>query len=606
MNKLLKEQWDMSSIVAYVSEIVSAESGNVLNKSQESMVLSRLNKRLIDLGNLSPNAYSLHLKNNYKSEISYLVTILTTHHTFFFREFCHFEFILKELDSIIRNVKARNENKIRILSAACSRGQEVYSLAMFLNFYLKQYPEMSYEILGTDIDSESTQVASNGVYRYNEIKSVPQSFVSGNWQKGTEDIAQFVKVKKHLKEKCSFKVMNLLRPEEVIAGQKFDIIMCRNVFIYFDIKDVKMIVEKLKTNIHKGGYLITGLSESLNFIDIPKRSLAPSVYSFDLKEPDVISPKVESVQTFSSPIPKPIKILAVDDSTSVLKLLGKIFSDDKDFELVGTAKNGLEAQEFLKKNQVDAITLDIHMPEMDGVEYLKNNYNTKHPHVLVISSSSREDTRYAQQTLNYGASDFVEKPALNNLNERAEEIKNKLKMCFFQKKKETSQLDHSFKNDYFIKSPENKIRSFILNYSSLSNLQDTLNMYKGEQPPTVLFFEGNHEFLDMIEEQIIFSGEIEVFKTGTELKKNCIYLCDFKTHFKEVFSNDYSKVSISIFGLCSEKVINELINIGDTQILLEDNSFLNKDIKEIATDIFPWTSFYHVSTEYLSEDKDGD
>jgi len=606
MNNLLNEQWDMSSIAAYVSEIVSAESGNVLSKAQESMVVSRLNKRLLDLGHLSPNEYASHLKNNYRSEISYLVTILTTHHTFFFREFCHFEFILKELDSIIKNVKARNDNKIRILSAACSRGQEVYSLAMFLNFYLKQYPEFSFEILGTDIDSESTHVASNGVYRYNEIKSVPQSFVSGNWQKGTEDIAQFVKVKNHLKEKCSFKVMNLLRPEEVISGQKFDIIMCRNVFIYFDIKNVKMIVEKLKKNIHKGGYLITGLSESLNFIDIPKRSLAPSVYSFELKEPEVIIPKLEDEKIFISPIPKPIKVLAVDDSSSILKLLDKIFSDDKDFELVGTAKNGLEAQDFLKNNQVDVMTLDIHMPEMDGVEYLKTNYNSNHPHVLVISSASREDTRYAQQTLKYGASDFVEKPALNNLNERAEEIKNKLKMCFFQNKKDTNKLDHSFINDYSIKSPENKIRSFILNYSSLSNLKDTLNMYKGEQPPTVLFFEGNNEFLDLIKEGISSAGKVEVFNLNSELKKNCIYLCDFKTHFKEVFSKKYNKVSISIFGLCSEKVINQLINIENSQILLEDNSFLNKDIKEIATDIFPWTSFYQVSTEYLAEDKDGD
>ncbi|MBN22099.1 MAG: hypothetical protein CL678_12535 [Bdellovibrionaceae bacterium] len=608
--KTSNDDWTIQDLALHISEVIGKESGNVLGENQQSMVLSRLKKRMIDLGNLTPSEYYQHLQNHYKDETSHLVSLLTTHHTFFFREFLHFEFILNNLEEIIQRVKSRGDNKIRIYSAACSRGHEVYSLATFMEYHLKDYPEISYEIFGSDIDPESVKIAKNGVYLYSEVKSIPQIYVSGNWQRGVGEISNYAKVKSHIKEKCEFGVVNLLDLNSVLSGKKFDLIFCRNVFIYFDNETIFKIVSSFKNYLYKNGVLVTGISESLKTIDIKKKSLAPSVYAFDFEEnvPDLKIVKdetapVEVVKPHKPIIPKPIRMLVVDDSASVVKLLGKMFSSDPDFELVGTAENGKEAEEFLKKNHVDAMTLDIHMPEMDGVEYLKKNYKNGHPHVVVVSSASREDTRYAQKTLEYGATDFVEKPALNNFKERSEEIKNKIKMAFFNNSSKEKSIDKSFEKDYLIENCETKARVFFASVGDSKKIKETLDSFKGTQPPLFIFYEGNSNQLEMISGNLNTKQKVMPFSEDQAIENNLVYVCDFNQHFpflKDLLSK--RKVSFSVFGICSEKVEKEIIEFDEKQLLLEDISEINQSLKEIATDIFPWTSFSHVGTEYLSKE----
>ena len=601
----LGEVWTLESLAEYVSEIVAKESGNVLGPAQQSMVASRLRKRLLDMGSISPQEYYNHLSSNYKDESTRLVSMLTTHHTFFFREFSHFEFIAKNLDAIVERVRARGENKIQVLSAACSRGQEVYSLAMFLEHHLKRFPGMSYEITGTDIDPESVALAANGVYPYREVKTIPQLYLEGNWQRGRGDISDFARVKTHLKEKCSFKVMNLLRIAPVMAGKKFDLVFCRNVFIYFKADDITKIVNDLKNYIHAGGMLLTGLSESLKEMGIEMQTHAPSVYSFD-KAPVKAQPQTSTAPRFSSsPIPSPVRVLVVDDSPSVVKLLSRIFEADPEFALAGTAGNGKEAAEFLKNNKVDAMTLDIHMPEMDGVEYLKANHRPGHPKVIVVSSASREDTRYAQETLRHGASDFVEKPALNNLAKRAEEIKNKIKMAFLNERIQVSALDTSFRRDFIIQNPSAKTRLLFANFSDLKKVKSSLNELTGAQPATFLVFEGNGNYLEMIRDELAHPRS-EVFVPGANIQDGKVYLCDFEQHMQLVAQLVRGKkTSCSVFGICSKALSDSLLTMAPGQLLLEDLPKINEDLKNVATDIFPWTSFSHVATEFLAKDENG-
>lgn len=602
--------WTLESLAETVSEIVAKESGNVLGPGQQSMVASRLRKRLMDLGGLSPQAYYKHLMSHYKNESLQLVSMLTTHHTFFFREFSHFEFALSRLDEVVARAKARGENKIKVLSAACSRGQEVYSLGMFLSRHLSAYPGMSFEILGTDIDPESVKIGQNGVYPYKEVKSIPQIYLQGNWQRGRGEISDFAKIKNTVKDKCSFKVMNLLKIQDVLGREKYDMIFCRNVFIYFKSPDIAKIVDGLKKHLFDGGFLFTGLSESLKEIG-PKdmNTHAPSVYSFGHLEEKPSPKQSHSAAVAPQPkpvavVPSPVRVLVVDDSPSVVKLLSKIFESDPEFELAGSAKNGLEAKEFLKNNKVDAMTLDIHMPEMDGVEYLKNNFGAGHPKVVVVSSASREDTRYAQETLRHGACDFVEKPALNNLGKRAEEIKNKIKMAFFNDSSGSrgpAEIDKSFRKDFSISRPEERARVFFANFSDLKKVKSALGELKGTQPPVYLFFEGNGNYLDMIKSELGLWNS-EVFE-GQGEKNGQVYICDFESHMepvKEILKKKTS--SFAVFGICSGAVFNEVAELSPGQLLLEDLPGLNEDMKELASDVFPWTSFAHVGTEFLAKE----
>jgi chemotaxis protein methyltransferase CheR len=609
------QQWTMESVADYVSKIVVKKSGNILGEKQRSMVVSRLKKRLLDLGGLTPDAYYAYFCEHQQIEVDQLVSLLTTHHTFFFREFCHFEYVLRNLTEIVERVKARGDKKIRVLCAACSRGQEVYSLGMFLHKHLQSFAGVEFEILGTDIDHESIKIAKNGVYPYNDVKEIPQVYLQGNWQKGTGAISEYAKIKEHIKSKCDFKVMNLLESGLALFSMKFDIIFCRNVFIYFDTQTTEKIVKDFQKYLYEDAIFITGLSESLGFLDIPKQTLGPNVYNFTIKETPtlkVVGSDTEKAipqslpvsKPSASPIPHPMRVLVVDDSSSVVKLMSMIFENDDDFILAGTATNGEEAAEFLKNNKVDAMTLDIHMPELDGVSYLKKYYRSGHPNVVIVSSASREDNRYAQEALTSGASDFVEKPALNNLGERSEEIKNKLKMSFLTSGPvKISSVDKAFGKDFCIDNPEAKARAFVAAFSDLKKVKQTLKELKGNQPPTFILSEGNLNILNLIADELMGPHHVEVYDGESEFRSNTIYVCDFKEHSKQIHQFAESlQISLSVFGICSEKIADWVTTFKKCQLLLEDVPGINNDLKEVATDIFPWTSFAHIGTEYLAKD----
>lgn len=596
---------DMKELVRYVSHLVAQESGNVLSEKQESMVVSRLSKRISDL-DMDSSSYTKYLNHNLEKEKDVLISLLTTHYTFFFREFLQFEYLLKNLKNIVDKVKKRGDYKINILSLGCSKGHEVYSLAMFFKYHLKEFPGITFKVLGTDIDSECIRFAKNGVYSFSEIKTIPFAYMTGNWQRGVGEISEFVKIKPILKEHCEFEVLNILDLNKSLGIRKFDIIFCRNVFIYFDQKNIQQIVMNSLKHMEQDAIFVSGLSESLNSLEVDKLVLAPSVYSFN-STGKLLKPVVERELLSKSFIPSPIKMLIVDDSPSVVKILNKIFSDDPDFEVVATASNGVEAMNYLKINKVDAMTLDIHMPEMNGVEYLKNNFAKDHPKVVVVSSASREDQRYAQETLKYGASDFVEKPALNNLMERADEIKNKVKMSFLN---DFEGQDHSINEiitkNYLIKNTSNLARFFILNYSDKLKLEKCLIDLKGNQPPIFIFFEGNLNYLETIKNDLKTNFIVSVYENDLIVEENTIYLCDFTRDFKLIFDHLLGrKISLSVFGILSKKVENTLVDLhyDRLQVLIEDNPEINKSAKEFITDIFPWTSFSHVGTEYLVDDK---
>ncbi len=126
----------------------------------------------------------------------------------------------------------------------------------------------------------------------------------------------------------------------------------------------------------------------------------------------------------------------------ILSLLRKILTEEEGFKIVATAANGREAKQAVARHEIDLMTLDIHMPEQDGLSYLKENFGPKHPPVLILSSVSREDPELAQQCIRAGASDYVEKPTLANLSERGDEIRTKLKSL--ARPKGPTRLDNSF------------------------------------------------------------------------------------------------------------------------------------------------------------------
>jgi len=413
------------SAVQEVARIVNEMAGIQLGPRQFPMVENRLKTRMLRLSLETFEEYLTHLKQNRETESQALLSLMTTHHTFFFREFAHFEFLLNRgLSKLIELARQRPDKTIRVLSAACSRGQEVYSLAMFFQFHLKAAaPDIQFEIWGTDVDPESVRLAKNGVYKADELKQSPAMYLDGCWIRGTGSVRDYSKVRKELKARCHFTTANLLNLDSFLEGREFDLIFCRNVFIYFNSEQIEHVTKRLLKSLSKGGFLILGLSESLNGLSVPIESAGPSIY----QHPTPKNAKATSPAPAPKPAPvRPLQVLCIDDSPAIHALLKKVLVAEEGFRIAGVAKNGREGLELLKKQKFDVITLDLHMPELDGLGFLKEK--TDPTPVLVISSINRDDTSLAQKALQSGAKDYVEKPSLENLTQAGNEIRAKIKM----------------------------------------------------------------------------------------------------------------------------------------------------------------------------------
>lgn len=425
---------DIQQAVAEASKIVTDMTGIQLGEKQFSMIESRLKSRLIKLSLGSFKEYISHLKKNLEAESQALISLLTTHHTFFFREFPHFEFMLNHaLEELIVAARKKPNKTIEIWSAAASKGHEVYSLAMFFDFHLKAIaPDVKYKIYGTDVDPESIAIAKNGVYRNDELKQSPATYLGEHWVKGTDEVKNFSKVKKSLKDNTHFEVCNLFSIKPFVQNRKFDLIFCRNVFIYFNADQIKQLSQSLLDVLEPHGYFILGLSESLNGINGNAQLIAPSTYR--------IPPKATAENKAPAPLravaaepAKPFRILCIDDSSTIHSLLGQILTKEFGFEVKGKAMNGREAINILKTEKFDAITLDLHMPELDGIGFLTEFKNRDIP-IIVVSSVNRDDLSMAHKALALGAMDYVEKPSLQNKAQAGNEIRSKLKMTIQSKK----------------------------------------------------------------------------------------------------------------------------------------------------------------------------
>ncbi len=624
IKKLSDNYISMKQLVKEVSEVVQKISGNVLGDKQYHMVETRLSRRFIELGIEDPTEYHNYLNENYKVESSHLVSLLTTHHTFFFREYIQFEYLGVALPHIIKKMKEQGRTKLKVWSAACSRGQEVYTLAMFLKNQIPKHDDnIDFEILGSDIDPQSVEIAQNGVYHKEEIKEVPLHYLSGNWSKGTGEIAHFVRAKDSLRTHCKFNTLNLMNFKNSLEGEVFDIIFCRNVFIYFTEPQIKEVVNGFLAHLQPHGLIFSGVSESLNNLKLPIRLVGKSIYSHldfdinkkDIKESDYDHSDIKIHHQDEKDVPvielkNHFRVLIVDDSTVIQKILQKIFTKDKGFEVVGVAKNGVEAHELAQKTEFDVMTLDIHMPEMDGIEYLRNYFNDQHPPVMIVSSASRDDASTALKALSLGASDFVEKPALDNFDDRAGEILNKAMVLGI----EGSHLMKDMKTEkiimepYEIKNPQIKLRVIFGGLSDREKIKAFFSDIEIPQPPTVIMFEGMGELIQELGKDVlkeVRGYDIEYVESGNFIPQiNKIYFCDPVICMKDLKDNFKSRqTSMVIYGAINSNRVEYTTEWSELGVLVEElpgNSIRSIRREGVLVNMVPSTSLSYDSVKYLS------
>lgn len=610
----LQKQTLSSDPVNEICAFVHARTGVQLGEKQRPMVVSRLQKRLLELSLHSMEEYLEYVRANQETESPKLIGLLTTHHTYFFREFIHFEHLKTHaLPAMAAELKQRPDRKLRVWSAAGSRGQEAYSLAMFLSLHLKAIdPTLDFEILASDVDPESVEIGKNGVYSYDEIKEAPLALLGEHWTRGTGQISNYVKAKASLRSKIRFETMNLLElPAH--TGPKFDLIFCRNVFIYFNAAQIKKSTNDLLKRLSPQGTLFLGISETLNGLDLPVRLLGPSIYRHpEARPPASAAPATRPVLREAPPAPRPFRVLCVDDSSSILSLMKQILKKEEGFEIVATAKDGLEAAKAIAAGGIDLVTLDIHMPNLDGVEYLRKHYRPGHPPVVMVTSVSRSNSDLALEALRLGAVDYVEKPSLSNLPEKADELRTKLRCAADAAgtgaSVNTLTLDRSFQTPEAIQDPAQKLRLFFFPFSLKSRFLQVFRTFSGPQPPIALWIEGASEALPRIAERLSQDCGVPIECRDDpkgELAPGKVYLFDLERSFDGFRELHQGKAtSILVFGETTKKAADRILSWSGAQLLIEDRGpGKPHPLAEAASNVVPLTSFGYESSAFFAKIK---
>jgi len=193
-------------------------------------------------------------------EIGEAINILTTNETYFFREKFQLEAFQKEiLPAIHAEKKARSTRRLRIWSAGCSSGEEVYTIAILVD-QSGLFKGWDVKILGNDISSRVLQKAEKGIYSSSSFRETPDHYLKKYFKKHDEEHYSVVD---YIRRMVEFREINLINQEKVARAGIFDVIFCRNVIIYFDLDMKRRVIDYLFNVLDPGGYLLLGHSESL-------------------------------------------------------------------------------------------------------------------------------------------------------------------------------------------------------------------------------------------------------------------------------------------------------------------------------------------------------
>lgn len=245
-----------------IREFVAEQFGFLIDERRMSYLSSRLLPRLDELRLDSFMDYYACLKfpPRGSSEFQQLVSILTNNETYFFREDAQLQVLCEHILPQLKEKQGAGEKKIRIYSAGCSSGEEVYTIAMLLlesGHFIWNWDIL---VTGIDIDPEMIARAKKGVYSGRAFQATSPQFIERYFTKCGENY----QVKDSLRRITRFEEGNLLKMEPFIGSDPAHAIFCRNVFIYFSEDTTQSIVESFAELLEPNGYLFLGHSESLS------------------------------------------------------------------------------------------------------------------------------------------------------------------------------------------------------------------------------------------------------------------------------------------------------------------------------------------------------
>ncbi|MES2257708.1 MAG: protein-glutamate O-methyltransferase CheR [Pseudomonadota bacterium] len=244
-------------------------AGITMSPTKKALVSGRLSKRVLHhhCGSFA-DYFRLIERGGNNEEVQLAVDLLTTNETYFFREKKHFD-LLRKLAQAAR----ADSTPFRVWSAACSSGEEVYSIAMVLADCLEG---RAWEVLGSDLSARVLRCARAGHYKTQRTDQIPPDYLRRYCLRGIGEQDGTLLIDPALRQRVQFAQVNLNAALPQLGP--FDVVFLRNVMIYFSNDTKRQVVARVTGKLKPGGHLFIGHSESLSDLDTGMRSLGPAIY----------------------------------------------------------------------------------------------------------------------------------------------------------------------------------------------------------------------------------------------------------------------------------------------------------------------------------------
>ncbi|MFK7827235.1 MAG: chemotaxis protein CheB [Oligoflexales bacterium] len=378
-----------------------------------------LDKPDIFLNNVQRRMYAnniIHLKDyiNFAQknsvEFGHLVSSLTIHTTYWFRESKHFV----SLEQVLTKM-GRNRRLVKVLSMGCSSGEEVYSIGLVLEHYRNMFPAFDYHIDGYDIDPVSIKRAKKAIYSKSSLSRIPEKY-HAFVMLGSGETEGLMTVSSHIRSRCNFKVGSAVNFSQ-LTDTVYQIIFCRNMLIYFNDREIDQVIRGFVARSDDNAFLYIGHSEDISQFSHGLNRASGSLYRKRIRLHDKKSSKNEN----DLKTPKVKKdVLIVDDSRTIRATVDAIIGEEG-LSCLSTS-TALEASEALEHYEFKLIILDLKLPDERGDQWLmaKRKAGCSIP-CIIITGAGKNERNEVLGVLGKAAQDLFMKSSLTDERDKFKE-----------------------------------------------------------------------------------------------------------------------------------------------------------------------------------------
>lgn len=337
-------------------QIISEQTGLYIREQDIKKVRDTISSQIKLLRMSSPEEYYRLLETDTRErsqECQILTNCLTTGETYFFRDKGQFALLKNWILPELINAR-KTEHTLRIWSAGCATGEEAYSVAMLIDELIPEKKEWDITILGTDINHDAIKKARQGIYREWSFRHMDDCLRNSYFTLNRDEW----KIHEHIQKMVAFQTGNLIKDEYPNSEiYDIDLVVCRNVFIYFNASAVSLVVAKFIDTIREGGYLMTGHSElyTQNPQCLKPRTFPESVIYQKVSKPAIaeLIPKIKAERRFI-PRPKPSTATAIRETAVVKKRdISPLMNEAEEFFHNGNYHMAIETAERIIRENPD-------------------------------------------------------------------------------------------------------------------------------------------------------------------------------------------------------------------------------------------------------------